>query len=258
MAESFDLSRAYSLKQEHMLTGLRLTPAFTDHPGTKGDASESRWIDVLREFLPSRYGVGPIFAIDSTGGQSDQIDIAIFDQQYSPLFFEQNGVNFVPAESVYAVCEVKPNMNKSHLDYARGKIASVRKLNRTSAAIRHAGGTYEPQDPTGKPILGVFLSTEIEWVDIRGSAAVAAITDTDPTAIDIGIAVKGGAFDQMGGLTFAPAGQELIWFATRLFRALSGLGTALAIELDAYYAPLQGYEPAVAHGDRVAGRPNTR
>ncbi|AZS45302.1 hypothetical protein BWL13_02901 [Microbacterium oleivorans] len=240
-----------------MLAGLGLTPAFTDHPGTKGDATESRWIEVLREFLPNRYGVGPIFAIDSNGGQSDQIDIAVFDQQYSPLFFEQNGISFVPAESVYAVCEVKPNMNKPHLDYARGKIASVRKLNRTSAAIRHAGGTYEPQDPAGKPILGVFLSTEIDWSDIRGSAAVAAITDLDPTAIDMGIAVRGGAFDRTGGLAFAPAGQELIWFATRLFRALSKLGTALAIDLDSYCAPLEGHEPTVAHRDDGACDPRT-
>jgi hypothetical protein len=66
-----------------MLAGLGLTPEFTDHPGTKGDASESRWVEVPREFLPERYGVGPIFAIDSVGGQSDQLDIAIFDQQYS-------------------------------------------------------------------------------------------------------------------------------------------------------------------------------
>jgi len=239
MAEPFDLAKAYTAKQDHMLTGLGLMPQFTDHPGTKGDATEERWISVLREFLPQRYGVGPIFAIDSLGHQSGQIDIGIFDRQYSPLFFEQGDVRFVPVESVYAVCEVKPRMNKDDLDYARDKVAGVRQLHRTSAEIRHAGGTYPPQDPETKPILGVFLSTNLDWGDIRGAAAVGSITEAQPTALDLGIAVRGGAFDRTDGLAYAPAGQELIWFATRLYRALSRLGTALAIDLDAYYLPLE-------------------
>ena len=239
MSEPFDLAKAYTAKQDHMLTGLGLMPQFTDHPGTKGDATEEQWVSVLREFLPQRYGVGPIFAIDSLGQQSGQIDIAIFDRQYSPLFFEQGDVRFVPVESVYAVCEVKPRMNKENLDYARDKVASVRRLHRTSAEIRHAGGTYPAQDPEAKPILGVFLSTHLDWGDIRGAAAVGSITEPQPTGLDLGIAVRGGAFDQTDGVAYSPGGQELIWFATRLYRALSRLGTALAIDLDAYYVPLQ-------------------
>ncbi|WEG09478.1 hypothetical protein PU630_02615 [Microbacterium horticulturae] len=239
MTEPFDLAKAYTAKQNHMLTGLGLMPQFTDHPGAKGDATEEQWTVVLREFLPQRYGVGPIFAIDSLGRRSEQIDIGIFDRQYSPLFFEQGDVRFVPVESVYAVCEVKSRMNKVNLDYARDKVASVRQLHRTSAEIRHAGGTYPPQHPDTKPILGVFLSTDIDWGDIRGAAAVGATTETQPAVLDLGIAVRGGAFDRTDGFTYAPLGQELIWFATRLYRALSRLGTALAIDLDAYYLPLQ-------------------
>ena len=239
MSEPFDLAKAYTAKQDHMLTGLGLMPQFTDHPGTKGDATEEQWVSVLREFLPQRYGVGPIFAIDSLGQQSGQIDIAIFDRQYSPLFFEQGDVRFVPVESLSAVCELKPRMNKENLDYARDKVASVRRLHRTSAEIRHAGGTYPAQDPEAKPILGVFLSTDLDWGDIRGAAAVGSITEPQPTGLDLGIAVRGGAFDQTDGVAYSPGGQELIWFATRLYRALSRLGTALAIDLDAYYVPLQ-------------------
>lgn len=239
MAQPFDLSRAYAAKQQHMLTGLGIMPTFTNHPGTKGDSTEARWVEVLAEFLPRRYGVGPVFAIDSQGRQSDQIDLAVYDQQYSPLFFDDNGVRFVPVESIYAACEIKPMMNKANLDYARDKVASVRALHRTSASIRHAGGIYPPQDPSSKPILGAFLSTDLEWTSIRGDAAQDAITANDPTALDLGISVRGGAFDQTDQLTFAPDGQELIWFATHLFRALSKLGTALAIDLDAYYAPLE-------------------
>jgi hypothetical protein len=232
--EKFDLAGGFLAKQEHMLTGLGLTPTFTDHPGTKGNATEAHWVDVLGEFLPARYGVGPIFAIDSLGNQSDQIDVAIFDRQYSPLFFEQNGVRFVPAESVYAVFEVKPDLSKRQLQYAAEKIASVRSLHRTSTEITHAGGIYAPQDPSDKPILGGILATEWGWSEVESEAAQEAIK---VSGLDLGIAVRRTAFDQQDELEMAPGDQQLIWFAMRLYRRLSKTGTVLAIDLDAYYSP---------------------
>jgi len=231
---TFDLAAGFLAKQEHMLTGLGLTPAFTVHPTTKGDASEKRWTEVLAEFLPNRYGVGPIFAIDSTGQQSDQIDLAILDRQYSPLFFETGGVHFVPAESVYAVFEVRPKLNKANLDYAAAKVASVRDLVRTSVPIIHAGGEYPAQDPAQKPILGGILAMGSEWSDLQGEAAIDAIA---ASGLDLGIAVRTGAFVLRDSLAFAPAGQQLIWFAMRLFQRLSRVGTVLALDLDAYYSP---------------------
>jgi hypothetical protein len=239
MPKPFSLTEAYFAKQQHMLTGLGLMPSFTAHAPTKGDASEQRWIQVLREFLPQRYGVGQVIVIDSRGSQSDQIDVAIYDRQYTPLFFQEDTIEFVPVESIYAICEVKPSMDKANLDYSRAKVESVRRLHRTSAPIRHAGGVFPPQDPASKPILGVFLSSRMTWSSIQNDAASTAILWDDPTPLDLGIAVHGGAFDRTSGYHTAPEGQELIWFATRLFRALSRMGTALAIDLDAYYAPLE-------------------
>lgn len=234
MTEPFTLAAGFLAKQNHMLTGLGLTPAFTDHSTTKGDASEDQWRDVLAEFLPARYGVGPIFAIDSTGKQSDQIDLAIFDKQYSPLFFEMGGINFVPAESVYAVFEVRPKLNKANLEYASAKVASVRDLTRTSVPIVHAGGEYEAQSPESKPILGGVLAMDSEWVDLQGDAALDAIASS---GLDLGIAARVGAFSRDESAEFSPPEQQLIWFAMRLYKRLSRLGTVLALDLDAYYAP---------------------
>lgn len=232
MTSQFDLTNGFRAKQDHMLTGLGLMPDFTNHPTAKGDANEGHWVEVLREFLPARYGVGPIFAIDSRGDQSDQIDVAIFDQQYSPLFFHQNGISFVPAESVYAVLEVKPSMNKANLEYASAKVASVTALYRTSAPITHAGGVFEPIDPGTKPILGGFLSTECEWSSLDGDAALSAIA---ASGLDFGIAVRAGAFEQTSAIRLAPEGEQLIWFAMALYKRLATLGTALAIDLTEYY-----------------------
>ena len=65
MSNSFDLRVAFAAKQKHLLSGLGLMPNFTNHPTAKGDATEDRWIHMLSDFLPRRYGVGSVFAIDS-------------------------------------------------------------------------------------------------------------------------------------------------------------------------------------------------
>lgn len=240
MAEPFDLSLAFTAKQDHMLTGLGLMPNFTNHPTAKGDATEDRWVQTLAEFLPRRYGVGKVFAIDSRGGQSDQIDVAIFDQQYSPLFFEQSGLHFVPVESIYAVFEAKPELSKAYVDYARNKIASVRRLHRTSVQIRHAGGVFEAQDPATKPIIGGILATQSAWSDLGGDAAKSALlAGSDIDRLDFAIAVRDAAVERVGEeLVYSPDRRQLIWFAMRLFKRLSTIGTVLALDLDEYGRPI--------------------
>lgn len=236
MSTSFNLRTAFAAKQDHMLSGLGLMPNFTEHPTTKGDATEQRWKRMLSDFLPRRYGVGSVFAIDSYGKQSQQIDVAIYDRHYSPLFFEQDDLTFVPVESIYAIFEAKQELSKDYVDYAREKVASVRSLRRTSIGIRHAGGTYPPQKPDNKPILGGILATQASWTDIRGRAARQALLTGGPTdRLDFAIAVRDGAAERVEDeLVFAPSNQQLIWFAMQLYKRLSALGTALALDLDAY------------------------
>ena len=55
------------------------------HSVTKGDASEHVWLELLKKYLPMRYRAEKAHVVDSNGLFSDQIDIVVFDQQYSPL-----------------------------------------------------------------------------------------------------------------------------------------------------------------------------
>lgn len=77
--------------------------------------------------------------IDSDGNTSDQIDVVIYDNWYTPFIFTQNGFHYIPAEGVYAVFEVKPNISKEYIKYAGNKIASVRQLKRTSTSMINSG-----------------------------------------------------------------------------------------------------------------------
>jgi hypothetical protein len=134
--------------QKQMMSKLSVNMKILTHPVAKGDSSEAEWIKMLCSYLPSRYCVDRAFVIDCEGNVSEQIDIVIYDRHYSPFILRQQGSTYIPAESIYAVIEVKPTLNKRNIQYASDKASSVRRLKRTTASIVHAGGTIKkPKKP---------------------------------------------------------------------------------------------------------------
>ena len=238
LTKPFDLRAAFQARQSALVENLKVTASFTPHGTTIGDAHEADWVAMLRSWLPNRYGVGPIFAVDALGRQSQQIDVGIYDQHYAPSWFvTTGGVQFVPVESVYAVFEVKPEIDKTYADYSGDKAASVRALHRTNGSFRHLGGVSEDQDLAYKPILGGILSVRSGWVDMEGTAAVKALTRLDGLrGIDLGIALDALSFDisRRGHVEFSESGLQLIFFAMRLFERLQGIGTAVAVKISEY------------------------
>ena len=65
----------------------------------------------------------------------------------------------IPAESVYAVFEVKPSMSRALVRDAAAKVASLRALHRTSAKVISAGKRCSAVRPN--PILGGLLAATI-------------------------------------------------------------------------------------------------
>ena len=178
---------------ENVRTNLELARKNFSHPGTKGDAAENVWISLFNEYLPARYTAEKAHIVDSTGQQSDQIDVVVFDRQYTPFVFKMGGQITIPAESVYAVFETKQTLNADNIQYAKDKIASVRKLHRTSLPIPHAGGTYPAKPPI--PVIGGFLSLEGDWKPPLGSSLTKNLaTKNDQERIDIGCVAAHGSF----------------------------------------------------------------
>lgn len=238
------LRSAFLAKQKHLLAALEIVPVFTEHGTTIGDHSEANWARVLREFLPARYGVAKGQVMDSRGCVSDQIDLLIYDAQYTPLLAKAaNGDLFVPAEAVYAVFEIKQEMGKRFLEYAGSKIASVRKLHRTSVEISHAGGKYPPKEPVD--ILGGILTIRSGWEDLEGKAAVKAILSLQGDhRVDIGCALQGVAFNRnsssaVGEPEYSEHNMTLMFFLVRLFSRLQAVGTVAALDVEAYMNSLE-------------------
>jgi len=155
------LHKAYAGLQEQLRVGLTSARTVIDHPVAKGAGTEANWLKMLQDHLPRRYQAETAFVIDARGQQSDQIDIVLYDRQYSPELYNVAGQKIIPAEGVYAVFEVKPVLDRANVEYAGRKVASVRALSRTSAPIIHAGGEQEARALT--PILGGILATEPGW-----------------------------------------------------------------------------------------------
>ena len=155
------LSDLYAEMQKEMLQKLQTGAFSLVHSGSKGDNTEANWIEWFRAYLPKRYKVDKAIIIDSTGKKSQQIDMVIYDAQYSYLVFHQGDTKLIPAESVYAVFKVKQELNKEYIEYAGEKAKSVRSLHRTSARIKHAGGDYDPK-PLHEVLAGV-LTTRSTW-----------------------------------------------------------------------------------------------
>ena len=152
-----DLRDLFHGLQKQMLASLNVNREFIRHPGSKGDATEQHWIEFLRTYLPDRYKVDKAIVIDSMGNVSEQMDIVIYDAIYTPFIFNQDGFMYIPAESVYAVFEVKQDV-KGNIEYAAQKVESVRKLKRTSIGMV-ASGKSLPARPLTKIIGGILTTT---------------------------------------------------------------------------------------------------
>lgn len=95
------------------------------HEGLKGSENEKALADVLRDFLPTTYGVeSNVLIIDRNGISSRQCDIVIYDNVQFPRYFRK----VYPIEIVYAVIEVKTQLTKQQVDYAKENETALRKL----------------------------------------------------------------------------------------------------------------------------------
>lgn len=158
-----DIKNLFGGLQSQMIAQLNTNREFITHPGSKGDSLENAWIEWLRKYLPNRYSVDKAIVIDYEGNTSDQIDIVIYDNWFTPFIFSQNGFHYIPAEGVYAVFEVKPDImgnvdKKTYIEYSADKIESVRRLLRTSTDMINSGRKFPPR-PLTKIIGGILCST---------------------------------------------------------------------------------------------------
>lgn len=229
------LSQLLSSLHDDIEQRLAIARKSFQHPSSKGDASENIWISLLELYLPKRYQTAKAHVVDSRGNFSEQIDVVVFDRQYSPFIFTYENQLFIPAESVYAAFEAKQTANASLVSYAQGKIESVRRLHRTSLPIPYADGVY-PAKPLN-PILGGLLTFESEWSPPLGPSFAKALSAGEVNGrLDLGCVASHGhfIFDEKGGYKFVAENKPATAFLFKLISLLQTYGTVPMIDIDAY------------------------
>ena len=189
----WSLEKVLASLHDDIHSRLRSVRETLGHPGTKGAASESAWAKLLDTYLPRRYRATSAHVVDSEGRFSEQIDVVVYDRQYSPLIFQYADATIIPAESVYAVFEAKQTINGELVEYSQKKVASVRRLHRTSKPIPWAQGVLKPRDPPR--ILGGLLCLESDWSPPLGRPLENALGSADEESrLDLGCVAAHGMF----------------------------------------------------------------
>lgn len=234
-----DRAELYRSMQSAMHCSLQLSRSSFDHSTIKGDSSEADWIGWLKEYLPKRYSVDRAQVIDSDNHVSDQLDLVIYDQQYSHPVFSHNGSKYVTAESVYAVFEVKQALNSTYMEYTGEKIKSVRELKRTSTSIISANGQAHPKKP--QPIISGILTLDSEWkAPIAKTVVDNLIKRPKIEQIDLICCLNYGSFsitynDRLpSDVAYVDQDEALIFFFLELLRRLQLMGTVPAIDISEY------------------------
>ncbi len=239
---SVSLKEVFGGLQKQMIDKMEADRKTIPHAPTLGDEGESSWLEIFQSYLPKRYQAEKAFVLDADGKLSQQQDIVIFDRQYSPFLLCHKQAHYIPAESVYAVFEVKQDLTRDHIRYAGEKVASVRALHRTSANIYHAAGRHDPK--AHFTILGGLLTLESGWSPSFGEPFKSAIESlNEAERLQSGCCLHDGAFEcdwttPLPSISVSPKEVALIYFFLRLLSQLQKLGTVPAIDLDAYATKL--------------------
>lgn len=250
MSENTKLTTLFAKLQADM-TAKADFGSVLNHPTDNGDNSEKNWIKWFNDYLPQRYKAAKATVIDSKGNISHQIDLVLYDAQYSYLAFNENDILYIPAESVYAVFEIKPELNKTYMEYAGKKAESVRSLYRTSAEIPFAGGKYPPK-PLHRILSGI-LTARSGWSTPFSDPFKKCIDAyTEQQQIDCGCVLTGGSFFydySTGILQKSDKEESLVFFFLRLLILLQNMGTVPAIDLAEYMKALHVQEETISHGE---------
>lgn len=114
--KKFAIEKVYKVECE-TIKNSRSSSKFIHGTGdidASGDELEIPIRDMLERRLPKKYIVGHGHIVDSNLSVSPQFDIIIADTSAAPLLYEgENGMQYFPYESVYAVGEIKSTFYNS-------------------------------------------------------------------------------------------------------------------------------------------------
>lgn len=82
-----------------------------NHHLTAGHNREKIWMKLFKQIIPKKFAIKQgVFLIDSNSKVSKEVDIAIFDEQFTPYVFNYEDICFIPIEAVAVVIQCKSKL----------------------------------------------------------------------------------------------------------------------------------------------------
>lgn len=111
------------------------------HGSTIGRYREQIWGKMFEAIVPKKFVIEQsVFIIDSAGNVSNEVDLAIFDEMYTPYVFRYGQIKFIPIEAVAAVVECKStsmdkDLLKKWVERIKSLETSAQSVARTAAGV---------------------------------------------------------------------------------------------------------------------------
>jgi hypothetical protein len=123
------------------------------HGTTIGTLRETIWQDLFKQIIPKKFIiVHSVFIIDSNNQISNEVDLAIIDEMYTPYVFQYGKMKFVPIEAVAVVVECKSSkcsgdVKKQLINWSE----AIKKLKTCPKSIARVAGDISLEAPPTQP-----------------------------------------------------------------------------------------------------------
>lgn len=165
-----DIKENYLKMERELVT--QLNYEVTNHALTAGTYREEIWADFFRRIVPKKFNIArSVFIIDSKGNISKEVDIAIYDEQYTPYIFNCEVIKFIPVEAVAAVvqCKSRKLSGSNLVDWVKkidalktSQDSVVRLATNIHVGDKKEDSTYTSRDEERKPNLIQIATTPIK------------------------------------------------------------------------------------------------
>ena len=124
-----DLEKIFDITSKKMILEWSQIRESLSQSGEKGTSLENGFHSFLKNYIPNSLGICKGEIIDSAGNSSKQLDTIIFDNAKTIKLFASEDIRVVPVECVYAVIEIKSNIDSEKtIDKIFENMLSVKNL----------------------------------------------------------------------------------------------------------------------------------
>ena len=117
-----------------------------NHKLTTGTYRETIWMSLFKLIIPHKFSIKQgVFIMDSNGNTSAEVDLVIFDEQYTPYIFNYGEICFIPIEAVAVVIQCKSfKLNDQKLTAWVETIDKLKTSNNSIARLANSIAINEP------------------------------------------------------------------------------------------------------------------